>query len=127
MKTRESLHTPLTSKILEAAIEVHRVLGPGFLESIYEAALAHEFDLRGITYERQKTISVPYKEIIAGEHRVDFLVDEKVILELKTVKEFDDVHLAIVLSYLKATGKRVALLINFAKPRLVDGVKRISL
>ena len=117
----------LTEKILAAAIEVHRLLGPGYLESIYEAALAREFDLRGIRYERQKPIIVSYKEIIAGEHRLDFLVEDEVIVELKTVKDFDDAHLAQILSYLKATGKHTGLLINFAKPRLMQGVKRVSL
>lgn len=117
----------LTQRILAAAIEVHRLLGPGFIESVYEAALAREFDLRGIRYERQKQILVSYKDAIAGEHRLDFLVEDEVIVELKTLKDFDDVHLAQVISYLKATGKHTGLLINFAKPRLMQGVKRVSL
>jgi GxxExxY protein len=120
------LYKDVTSQILEAAIEVHRVLGPGFLEGVYEEALAYEFDLRGVRYERQKTIPVPYKDIVAGEHRLDLLVEDVVIVELKTVKDFEEIHLAQVMSYLKATGKRVGLLINFAKPRLIDGVKRIQ-
>lgn len=126
MDNPESLYKELTSRILEAAIEVHRVLGPGFLEGVYEEALTHEFDLRGISFERQKVIAVPYKDITAGEHRLDFLVNGLVIVELKAVKDFDDAHLAQVMSYLKATGKRVGLLINFAKPRLMEGVKRVQ-
>ncbi len=124
---QESLFKQITLRILEAAIEVHRVIGPGFLEQIYEEALAHEFELRGIKYERQKQISVTYKDIIAGEHRLDFLVEGEVVVELKAVKELDDVHMAQTMSYLKATNKRVGLLINFAKPRLIDGVKRIQI
>ncbi len=122
----ESLHTDVTSRILDAAIEVHRILGPGFLESIYEEALAYEFDLRGIPYERQKTFNVTYKEIVAGEHRLDFLVEGKVVLDLKAKKDFEDIDIAITLSYMRATEQRVGLLINFNKPRLVDGVKRLQ-
>jgi len=126
MDNPESLYKDVTSRILDAAIEVHRVLGPGFLEGVYEEALAREFNLRGIRFERQKAIPVPYKDIVAGEHRLDFLVDDSVIVELKAVKDFDEIHFAQVMSYLKATGKRVGLLINFAKTRLMDGVKRIQ-
>ena len=126
MSSAESLHTDVTSRILEAAIEVHRILGPGFLESVYEEALAHEFDLRGIPYERQKTIDIQYKSIVAGEHRLDFLVEGKVVLDLKAKKDFEEIDVAIALSYLRATEKRVGLLINFNKPRLVDGVKRLQ-
>ena len=116
----------LTAKIIEGCIEVHRILGPGFLESVYETALAHEFDLRGIKYERQKPIPIIYKTILAGEHRLDFLVEGKVVVELKAIKDFEDIHTAIILSYLKATKMEVGLLINFNKPRLVDGVKRFQ-
>lgn len=126
MTAPESLHTDVTSRIIESAIEVHRILGPGFLESIYEAALAHEFDLRGIPYQRQITFQVGYKGIVAGEHRLDFLVEDKVVLDLKAVKDFEDIHIAITLSYMRATKKRVGLLINFNKPRLTDGIKRLQ-
>ncbi len=122
----ESFHTNITSRIIDAAIEVHRILGPGFLESVYEEALAHEFDLRGIPYDRQKTIAIAYKDIVAGEHRPDFVVEEKVVLDLKAKKDFEEIDIAIMLSYLRATEKRVGLLINFNKPRLVDGVKRLQ-
>ncbi|MBI3537282.1 MAG: GxxExxY protein [Chloroflexi bacterium] len=117
----------LTAKIIEACIEVHRILGPGFLESIYETALAHELDLRSIKYERQKAIPIPYKTIFAGEHRLDFLVEGKVIVELKAVKDFEDIHFATILSYMRAIKTEVGLLINFNKPRLVDGVKRFQI
>ena len=121
-----SLHADVTSRIIEAAIEVHRILGPGFLESIYEEALAHEFDLRGIPYKRQITFQVGYRDIVAGEHRLDFLVEDKVVLDLKAVKDFEEIHIAITLSYMRTTNKRVGLLINFNKPRLTDGIKRLQ-
>lgn len=124
--TTESLCTDVTARIIEAAIEVHRILGPGFLESIYEEALAHEFDLRGIPYQRQVTFQVGYKAIVAGEHRLDFLVDDKVVLDLKAVKDFEEIHTVKTLSYMRATKKRVGLLINFNKPRLTDGIKRLQ-
>ncbi|CAG0947513.1 hypothetical protein ANRL1_04210 [Anaerolineae bacterium] len=120
-------HKDLTAKIIEAAIEVHRVLGPGFLEAVYEEALAHEFDLRAIPYERQKPIPIPYKDIVAGQHRLDLMVDGKVVVELKAVKDFEDIHIATILSYLRSTRTNVGLLINFNKPRLIEGVKRFQL
>jgi GxxExxY protein len=127
MQENNAPHKELTAKIIEAAIEVHRVLGPGFLEAVYEEALAHEFHLRGIPYERQKPIVIRYKDIVAGEQRLDLLVDGKVIVELKAVKDFEDIHLAITLSYMRATNIPVALLINFNKPRLTQGIKRLQL
>jgi GxxExxY protein len=127
MQENNAPHKELTAKIIEAAIEVHRVLGPGFLEAIYEEALAHEFRLRGISYERQKPIVIRYKDIVAGEQRLDLLVDGKVIVELKAIKDFEDIHLAIALSYMRATNIPVALLINFNKPRLTQGIKRLQL
>lgn len=120
-------HKDLTAKIIESAIEVHRVLGPGFLEAVYEEALAHEFDLRAIPYERQKPIPIPYKDIVAGQHRLDLLVDSRVVVELKAVKDFEDIHYATILSYLRGTQTNVGLFINFNKPRLIQGVKRFQL
>ena len=127
MQENSAPHKELTAKIIEAAIEVHHILGPGFLEAVYEEALAHEFDLRGISYERQKPIVIRYKDIVAGEQRLDLLVDGKVIVELKAIKDFEDIHLAITLSYMRATNTQVALLINFNKPRLIQGIKRLQL
>lgn len=117
----------LTEKIIGAAIEVHRILGPGLLESIYEEALCHEFELRGIAYQRQVPQDVIYKgRVIAGQ-RLDLLVAKEVIVELKSVHKLPEVATATVISYLRATGLKRALLINLGKPRLVDGIKRISL
>ena len=117
----------LTEQIIGAAIEVHRVLGPGLLESIYEEALGIELDLRGIPFERQVEVDVHYKGHVIKGQRVDLLVNREVVVELKSVTNLPEVAMAQVLSYLKATGLRRGLLINFGTPRLIDGVKRLSL
>ena len=117
----------LTEKIIAAAIEVHRVLGPGLLESIYEQALCHELQLRGIAYERQKEVDVVYKGQILKGQKLDILVEGEVILELKAVAKLPEVATAQTLSYLKSTGLKRGLLMNFGQSRLVDGVKRLSL
>jgi len=116
----------LTEAIIGAAIEVHRILGPGLLESIYEEALCHELALRGIGVERQVEIDVKYKDIIIKGQRVDVLVSQQVVVELKAITKLPEVALAQTLSYLKATGLKRALLLNFGEQRLVDGIKRIS-
>ena len=118
---------PLTEQIISAAIEVHRILGPGLLESIYEEALCHEFSLRDIPFERQKNIDVVYKNKILKEQRLDLLVFGEVVVEIKSVRKFEDVFTAQVLSYLKCTGLKRGLLINFGERKLVDGIKRFSL
>ncbi|RMF56331.1 MAG: GxxExxY protein [Calditrichaeota bacterium] len=117
----------LTSKIISCAIEVHTNLGPGLLENIYEEALAREFTLRGISYERQKEVTITYKGYEVGVHRIDFLVENQVVVELKAVNELHKIFEAQVLTYLKATGKKVALLINFNTVMLKDGIKRLVL
>lgn len=114
----EIIHKELSYAIIGAAMEVHRILGPGFLESVYEEALAHEFDLRGIPYQRQAKLAVRYKGIIAGEFRADFLVDGKVVVELKATKALTDGDEAQLLNYLKGTGYRVGLLLNFGSSSL---------
>lgn len=118
---------PLTEKIISSAIEVHRILGPGLLESIYEEALCHEFLLRGIPFERQKEVNVIYKNKIIKGQRLDIVVFGAIVVELKSVRKLEDVFMAQTLSYLKSTGLKLALLINFGESKLVDGVKRISL
>lgn len=117
----------LTEDIIGAAIEVHRILGPGLLESVYEEALCHELDLRGIAHERQKDVEVIYKGHVIKGQKIDILVAGAVVLELKAVSRLPEVATAQALSYLKATGLKRALLINFSQSRLVDGVKRLSL
>jgi len=115
---QEFLYKDLTYAIIGAAMEVHRILGPGYLESVYEEALAYEFDLRGIPYERQVKLAVRYKDIVAGEFRADFLVDGKVVVELKAIKALTDGDEAQLLNYLKGTGYRVGLLLNFGAASL---------
>jgi GxxExxY protein len=113
--------------LLDAAIEVHRQLGPGFLERIYEEALCQEFGLRGILFERQKEIQVLYKGVPIGKQRVDLLVGGFVIAEVKAVEAIAPIHEAQLLSYLKATGLRLGLIINFSVPLLKQGIKRMVL
>ena len=114
----------LTKRIIGCAIEVHRHLGPGLLESIYESALCIEFDLAGLAYECQKPVPVMYKGHALGEHRLDILVEDTVILELKSVERFAPVFEAQILSYLKMTGKPIGLLLNFNTRLLKDGIRR---
>ena len=122
MEDRQLNH--LTKRIIGCAIEVHRHLGPGLLKSIYESALCIELKLAGLAYERQKPVPVTYKGHALGDHRLDVLVDDTVILELKSVERFDPVFEAQILSYLRMTGKPIGLLINFNTRLLKDGIKR---
>lgn len=117
----------LTEQVIGAAIEVHKELGPGLLESIYEEALCHELGLRGIPFERQKDVDVIYKDVRIKGQRLDLLVNGEVIVEVKSVRRLEDVFSAQVLSYLKSTGLKRSLLLNFGETRLVDGIKRFSL
>ena len=118
----------LTGQIIGSAIEVHKALGPGLLESVYEECLGHEFDLRGFNYKRQYAIDVAYKGVrLDCGYRIDFLVEDLVILELKSVDSLDPIHEAQILTYLKLTGLKVGLLINFNVPVLRDGIKRLIL
>ena len=113
----------LSHKIIGAAIEVHRELGPGFLENIYEEALKIEFSEQSLNFDSQKEIKIKYLGIEIGIHRLDLLVEKKIIIELKATKELADIHFAQLRSYLKATGLKAGLLLNFAKPTLE--IKRI--
>jgi len=108
----------LSSRIIGAAIEVHRELGPGFLEAIYEEALKVELSEQSMHCDSQKEIKIEYLGVEIGVHRLDLLVEKKIIVELKAVKELTDIHFAQLRSYLKAAGLRVGLLLNFAKPTL---------
>ncbi len=117
----------LTEKIIGAAIEVHRILGPGLLESIYEEAICHELNLRQVACKRQVAVDVIYKNKVIKGQRLDILVEDEVIIELKAVSRLPAVAKAQTLSYLKATKLNRALLINFGEKRLVDGITRLSL
>lgn len=113
----------ITERIIAAAIEVHKSLGPGFLESVYENALSLEFDSRNIPYQRQLEISVFYNGKEVGKHRLDMFVFNKFVVELKAIKEVTNEHFAIVHSYLKAMRERHSLILNFPKPILE--IKRV--
>ncbi len=117
----------LSGSVIGAAIEVHRILGAGFLESVYENALAVELRSRGIFFEKQKIIPLTYKGHSIDESKLDFLIENTLIVELKAVSQLTPLHEAQTLSYLKATNRNVALLINFNVPLLKNGIKRIVL
>ena len=116
----------LTEKIIGAAIKVHRTLGPGFLESVYQAALAFELEKANISFEKEKTLPVPYEDIfLEVGFRCDFLVDQRVIVECKSVKEITPLDHAQLLNYLKITKLQLGLLINLNVRILKSGIKRI--
>lgn len=124
----DSSHTgpwsELTHRVIGCAMEVHRALGPGLLERLYEEALCIEFAAAGLRYERQVCFRVPYKGVLLSEQRLDLVVERAAVLELKSVQTVQDVHLAQLVSYLRATGLPVGLVLNFNVMRLRDGVFR---
>jgi len=116
----------LTDKIIGAAIEVHRALGPGLLESAYEACLSYELTEYGINFERQKSLPIVYKDTrLDTGYRLDLLVEDQVIVEINAVEELAPIHQAQLLSYLKLSGCKIGLLINFNVPVLKNGIKRM--
>jgi len=117
----------ITEKVIGCAIEVHRNLGPGLLESIYESALCVEFNNNDIEYQRQIIIPVRYKGIIIGEHKLDLLVENEIIVELKAIDNLAPIFEAQLLSYLKMSKKKLGLLINFNSIQLREGIKRVIL
>ena len=123
--TFELVHKELAREIVGAAIEVHRHLGPGQLERVYQAALELELELRGMPFRRQVPVPLMYKGQAVGEFFVDLVVDGKVIVELKAVERYNPVFTAQVISYLRATKLRLGLLVNFNLPVLWRGVRRI--
>jgi len=117
------LYSELTRSVIGAAIDVHKILGAGFLESVYEEAFATELKLRKIPYERQKPIDVVYKDSLAKQFVCDFIVYDKIIVELKAIEKISDIEKAQMLNYLKATGLSLGLLLNFGSDSLE--IKRI--
>jgi GxxExxY protein len=115
----------LSGRILGAAVDVHKGLGPGFLESIYQRAMEIALEHRGIAFERQKEVHVYFEGVDLGVQRLDLIVAEQLVLELKAVKAFEDIHFAQLRSYLRATGLRTGLLLNFNACTLV--IKRVVL
>jgi GxxExxY protein len=130
-QARSTLHLSkdtnrLTGEVIGAAIEVHKRLGPGLLESAYEECLCRELELRGIHYERQKELPIEYKGVkLDCGYRLDIVVEESLILELKACEQLEPIHEAQLLTYLKMTGIEVGLLINFNIPILKDGIRRL--
>ena len=117
----------LTWEVIGAAIEVHKTLGPGLLESVYEECLCRELQLCEISYERQKSLPVEYKgEMLDCGYRLDLVVEDRLIVELKSCDVLQPIHEAQLLTYLKLTNKKIALLINFNVPVLKDGIKRLA-
>lgn len=113
-------------EVIGAAIEVHRDLGPGLLETSYEASLQHELLLRGISSERQLLLPIQYKDLVVPDaYRIDLLVENSIVIELKTVQTLLPIHSAQVLTYLKMSGNHLGLLINFHTVRLADEIKRL--
>ena len=117
----------ITERVIKCAIEVHRQLGPGLLESVYEEALAIECELDGLNVARQVKIPVEYKGRTIGEYRLDMLIENLVVVEIKSVERYDPVFEAQILTYLKITGKKVGLLINFNSRLVKDGIRRFIL
>jgi GxxExxY protein len=118
----------LTGAIIGAAMEVHNILGPGLLESTYEECLAREFELRGIHYDRQRAVPVVYKDVkLDCGYRMDLVVEGQVVVELKAVENLAKIHEAIVLTYLRLSGCRIGLLINFNVLTLKEGIRRFRI
>jgi GxxExxY protein len=116
----------LSNRVIGAAIEVHRILGPGLLESVYELALERELQLTGLKVRRQQAVPLKYKATALGDgFRIDILVDDLLLLEIKAVEQLLPLHEAQLLTYLRLTGKRLGLLINFNTRTLKDGIKRV--
>lgn len=119
----EYQYSDLTDKIIKIAIDIHKTLGPGFVEKIYQRALYLEFKSNKIKFYREKKIMVAYKNVNLGYEKVDFDVEEKVLVEVKAVVEINEIHKAQLLSYLKGANRKVGLLLNFARPTLE--IKRV--
>jgi GxxExxY protein len=116
----------VSHEIIGAAVEVHRALGPGLLESSYQRCLCHELILRGVSFDREVPVSIDYKGLtIQAGYRIDLVVDDSVIVEVKATTTIEPIHKAQLLTYLKLTNHRVGLLINFNVERLVNGIRRI--
>lgn len=127
MNANEHRLNELSKKIIGAVFEVSNVLGAGFLEKVYENALNRELNLKGLKTQQQASLKVYYKDELVGDYFADILVENEIIVELKAVKEFDEIHIAQCLNYLKITGLKLCLLINFSKPkveikRIVNGI-----
>jgi GxxExxY protein len=120
-------NTEITEKILSCAIDVHRQLGPGLLESVYESALSIELRYRGIPFKRQVGFPLYYRDELISEHRPDLIVEDTVIVEVKTVERFAPIHTAQMLTYLRVTSLQLGLLLNFNSETMKAGIRRVVL
>ena len=122
----KDLLNKLSKEAIGAALEVHSVLGPGLLETTYELSLQHELQLRGYEVQRQIPLPIEYKGLVVPEaYRIDLLLENQLVIELKAVETLQPIHYAQLLTYLKMSGKHLGLLINFHSVRLTDGIKRL--
>jgi GxxExxY protein len=119
--------TVTTQRIISCAIEVHKYLGPGLLESVYESALCVEFKANSLPFKRQMGVPLYYKGELIAQHRPDLIVDDKVIVEVKSVEAFAPIHMAQLLTYLRVTSLRVGLILNFNSPTMKQGTRRVVL
>ena len=127
MKIYDGFAVDVTEQIIGCAIEVHTHLGPGLLESVYESAMCLELKTVGLPFVRQGGVPVYYKGELIAEHRPDLVVKNEVVVEIKSVEQFNPVFLAQMLTYLRITGLHVGLILNFNRPVMRDGVRRVSL
>jgi GxxExxY protein len=116
----------ISNKVIGAAIEVHKILGPGLLESAYEVCLERELNIQGLSVQRQLALPLVYKDVKCDiGYRIDLLVEDKVIIEIKSIEAINPIHIAQVLTYLRLSNRKLGLLINFNVPLLKDGIKRL--
>ena len=127
MEKRASELDGVTERIISCAIDVHSELGPGLLERPYAVALAIALKDAGLSFEAEKPFPMVFRGKTIGDYRPDLIVEDRAIVEIKSVERYDPVFLAQMLTYLRVTGKSVGLIINFNRPRLVDGIKRVVL
>jgi GxxExxY protein len=127
MRNYDGFSVDITDQIIGCAIEVHRHLGPGLLESVYESALCLELKSVGLPFTRQVGVPVYYKGELIAEHRPDLVVKQEVVVEIKSVEHFNPVFLAQMLTYLRITGLHVGSILNFNRPVMTEGVRRVSL
>ena len=127
MNKYDGVAVEITDRIIHCAIEVHRHLGPGLLESVYESAICIELESGGLTFARQVGVPLFYKGELIAEHRPDLIVGDQVVVEIKSIERFNPVFVAQMLTYLRVTGLRVGLILNFNREVMRDGIRRVSL
>jgi GxxExxY protein len=127
MNKYDGFAVEITERIIHCAIEVHRHLGPGLLESVYESAICIEFESAGLTFARQVGVPLYYKGELTAEHRPDLIVGDQVVVEIKSIDWFNPVFVSQMLTYLRVTGLRVGLILNFNREVMKAGIRRVSL